>query len=91
MSTLESDRQKTLKACREAQHYRNLSEQIRREKRELASSLNEKIELVRDFWRNNIEEGSTRAGRKHCKNATELNDNLMYAPCINMTYIQLCR
>jgi hypothetical protein len=36
---------------------------MRKEKRELASSYNEKLELVRDFWRNNIKEGSTRAGR----------------------------
>lgn len=63
MRALKSERQKTLKASREAQCYRNLSEQIRKEKRELASSYGEKLELVRDFWRNNIKEGSTRAGR----------------------------
>ena len=62
-SALKLERQKTMKAYREAQIYRNLSERIRKEKRELASSYNEKIELVRDFWRNNIKEGSTRAGR----------------------------
>lgn len=25
--------------------------------------MNEKVELVRDFWRNNIKEGSTRGGK----------------------------
>lgn len=63
MTALQTERQKTLKAYREAQYYRNLSERIRKEKRVLANSLHEKIELVRDFWRNNIKEGSTRAGR----------------------------
>lgn len=63
MSVIEAERKKTLKAYHEAQHYRNLSEKIRTEKRELSNSLNHKLEVVRNFWRNNVKEGSTRAGR----------------------------
>lgn len=63
VSALKIEQQKTVRAHREAQCYRNLSEQMRKENRELARSFNEKLELVRDFWRNNIKEGSTRAGR----------------------------
>ena len=48
---------------RKAQHYRNLAEKLQKEKREMNSAMNEKIELVRDFWRNKIIEGSSRAGR----------------------------
>ena len=62
-SAIQIEREKKLAAYQEAQHYRNLSERLRKEKRELANTLNSKLELVRDFWRNNIAEGSTRAGR----------------------------
>ena len=60
-SAFELERKKTLKACRQAQCYRNLAEQMRKENRDLANSYKEKLKLVRDFWRNNIKEGSTRA------------------------------
>ena len=63
VSALRMEQQKTAKACREARCYRNLSEQMRKENHKLAGSFNEKLELVRNFWRNNIKEGSTRAGR----------------------------
>ena len=62
-SALQLEREKTLKAYREVHYYRNLSEQIRKEKRKLANTLNDKTELVRDFWRSKVYEGSTRAGR----------------------------
>ena len=43
--------------------YRNLAEKLKTEKRELASKMNDKVVLVRDFWRNTIREGCTRAGK----------------------------
>ena len=50
------------KALLEARHYQNLSERLRKGKCELASSTNEKVELTREFWRNN-EKGATRRGK----------------------------
>lgn len=35
---------------------------MRKEKRDIAQASNEKIEMIREFWRNNIKEGSSRAG-----------------------------
>jgi hypothetical protein len=63
VSAVQLERQKTRKALLEARHYRNLSERLRKEKCELTSSMNEKVELIRDFWRNNVKEGSTRGGK----------------------------
>lgn len=63
VSAVQVEREKTRKALLEARHYRNLSERLRKEKCELASSMNEKVELIRDFWRNNVKEGSTRGGK----------------------------
>jgi hypothetical protein len=56
------EREKRIKAVQEAQAYRNMAETMRREKRQIVNTMNEKIEVVRDFWRNNIKEGSSRAG-----------------------------
>ena len=47
----------------DAQIYRNLAEQLKKEKRELNNTLNRKIETVRDFWRNHLCEGASRGGR----------------------------
>ena len=60
--SIQLEREKRMKAVREAQLYRDLAEKMRREKRNIVSGMNEKIELVRDFWRNNIKEGTSRAG-----------------------------
>lgn len=46
-----------------AQHYRNIAEATRTEKREIKKKLEGKVELVRNFWRNNIIEGGSRSGR----------------------------
>ena len=43
--------------------YRNYAEQLKKEKRELNDTLNRKIEIVRDFWRNKLCEGDSRGGR----------------------------
>ena len=59
---IHTEQQKRIKAVKEAQAYRDMAESMRREKRQIINTMNEKIELVRDFWRNNIKEGSSRAG-----------------------------
>ena len=46
-----------------ARQYRNLAEQSQSDKRLLKSNMEEKIETVRDFWRNIIIEGDSRGGR----------------------------
>ena len=62
-SAIQLERQKTKKALRQAQYYRNLSETLRTEKCQIEHSSRMKVALVRDFWRNKIKEGSTRAGK----------------------------
>lgn len=51
------------KALSLAQHYRNVAEEKQSEKRALKSELEQQIEVVRDFWRNKVVEGSSRSGR----------------------------
>ena len=46
--------------------YRNLAERLKREKRELNDTLNRKIEIVQDFWRNQLCEGSSRMNNTKC-------------------------
>ena len=46
-----------------ARHYRNLAEKSQSEKRTLKTNLEGQIETVRDFWRNQVVEGSSRSGR----------------------------
>ena len=69
---IELEKEKTRKALDQVQY---LAEKLRREKRNAVNIMNEKTEVVRDFWRSKILEGSTRAGRivrealKNSKNA----------------------
>ena len=46
--------------------YHNLAERLKREKRELNDTLNRKIEIVQDFWRNQLCEGSSRMNNTKC-------------------------
>ena len=62
-STIQSEQKKTSKALEEAKFYRNLAERMRKEKNDFATAANRKIEMVQEFWRNNVKEGSSRAGR----------------------------
>lgn len=57
LSSLKSEKRK---AVNDALHYCNLAEDLRRED---LNRMNSKIELVRDFWRNELCEGATRSGR----------------------------
>ena len=47
----------------QAIHYRNLAEELKGQNRMLRVEMSEKIETVRNFWRNSILEESTRAGK----------------------------
>ncbi len=62
-SCIQLEREKTKKALQDAQFFRNVAERLKTEKRELASKMSDKVELVRDFWRNTVREGSSRAGK----------------------------
>ena len=55
-SCIQLEREKTNNTPQDAQYFRNVAESLKTEKRELASKLNNKVELVRDFW-NNTERG----------------------------------
>ena len=50
-------------ALRLARHYRNVAERTHREKRDLQHKLQTQIEVVRDFWRNQVVEGGCRSGK----------------------------
>lgn len=45
-----------------ARSYRNCVDELRARNRKLYCEMNDRIDLIRNFWRNNIAEGSTRAG-----------------------------
>ena len=62
-SCIEEIRSKCDKALKDTLLYRNMAEQLRREKRALHNKLTEKCETIRDFWRNNLVEGCSRGGR----------------------------
>lgn len=47
----------------EACHYRDLAEGLKTTNRHLRNEMHDKIEAVRNFWRNNIKEQTTRGGR----------------------------
>ena len=51
------------RALTETKCYRDMAEKLKKEKRELESKLRKETEVVRDFWRSKILEGSTRSGR----------------------------
>ena len=50
-------------ALRLAMHYRDMAEGSHREKQDLQHRLEARVELVRDFWRNQIVEGGSRSGK----------------------------
>ena len=50
-------------ALLEAKEYRDLAERLQKEKRDVEQELTSRIETVRDFWRNKIVEGESRAGK----------------------------
>lgn len=51
------------KAVREALLYRNLAEQMRKEKRDTHHKMSRQCETIRDFWRNTLVEGCSRSGK----------------------------
>jgi hypothetical protein len=49
-------------ALKEARSYRNEIDGLRSKNRKLCCEMNDRIDVIRNFWRNNIAEGSTRGG-----------------------------
>lgn len=60
---LHAARRERNRALSLARHYRNIAEACQTEKREMKSKLEERVELVRNFWRNKIIEGGSRSGK----------------------------
>lgn len=59
---LEDARRERNNAIMLARGYRDMAEQCQTEKRKLKYKLEEKVEVVRNFWRNSVLEGSSRSG-----------------------------
>jgi len=51
-------------ALQVAQIYRDLAENIQKEKRKVQEELESRMETVHNFWRNQVVEGQSRAGQK---------------------------
>ena len=60
---LESARRNRDNALILARQYRNIAEECQAEKRKIKHELEEKVELVRNFWRNKVVEGGSRSGK----------------------------
>ena len=60
ITNLSKERDEAVKAARS---YRNQVDDLQSRNRKLYCDMNNKIDVIRTFWRNNIAEGSTRAGR----------------------------
>lgn len=59
ISQLSNERDAALK---EARSYINQIDELRTKNRKLHCEMNDRVDIIRNFWRNNIAEGSTRAG-----------------------------
>lgn len=59
---IESLREERNIAIRSARLLRSLVDELRRKNRKLHCDMHDKIDTVRDFWRNNLVEGSSRSG-----------------------------
>ena len=51
------------RALVEAKKYRDLAETLKKETRETEQMYNNRVEIVRDFWRSKIIEGDSRGGK----------------------------
>ena len=51
------------RALEQARLFRNQVDEERSKSRQMCAKLNDRVDVVRNFWRNKIAEGSTRAGR----------------------------
>ena len=49
-------------ALEEARLYRNQVDELRSQNRKLHCEMNNRVDVIRNFWRNTIAEGSNRAG-----------------------------
>ena len=59
---LENARRERNIAIMLAMGYRDIADECQTEKRKLKHELEEKVELIRNFWRNKVVEGSSRSG-----------------------------
>ena len=59
---IETLREERHAAIRSARLYRSQVDELRRKNRKLYCEMHDKIDTIRNFWRNNIAEGSSRAG-----------------------------
>ena len=59
ISQLSSERDAALE---EAHSYRIQVDELRTKNRKLHCEMNDRVDVIRNFWRNSIAEGSTRAG-----------------------------
>ena len=75
VSYIQQSQDKTAKALHLAQHYRTVAENVRSESLKRQKEAEGKVEIVRNFWRNKIYEGSSRAG-KIVQSALGLNKRL---------------
>lgn len=71
VSYVQEAQKKTVDALHLAQYYRDLAEKMQDQKIENEETMKRKVKRMRNFWRNNILEGSTRAG-KILRNALQL-------------------
>ena len=71
------------KALEMARSYRNHVDELQAKNRRLHCEMNDRVDVIRNFWRNNIAEGSTRAGRSVQRAEEEL-------PVKNNYHINFC-
>lgn len=63
VSFIQNIQEETGKALCLAKHYRDVAETVKKRQLQEKEKVNDEVEVVRKFWRNNIKEGSTRAGK----------------------------
>ena len=60
---LQNARQEKDNALQLARWYRDIAEKCQTEKRRMKHKMEEKLEIVRNFWRNKVVEGGSRSGK----------------------------
>lgn len=59
---INSLKQEKAKALHHARVYRNVAEKLKSRHRKEMANMSNKVEIVRDFWRNQLAEGCSRSG-----------------------------
>jgi hypothetical protein len=63
------------RALGQARLFRNQVDELRSKSRQMCAKLNDRVNIVRNFWRNNIAEGSTQSGR--CVRQADINTDYL--------------